>query len=149
MRKIKFRGKVKYNRNHKFYGDWIYGYYRNNENANSFITETLDDMDNYIFEETEVDDNTIGQFTGLHDKNGKEIYEGDIVELTDEGRQIYGTKEHPSRKYQLVGFKDGRFMTGRSNIDCEFFNTYLWILKDYITVVGNKFDNPELLEKGE
>ena len=59
MREIKFRGKVKYNGNHKFNREWIYGYYRNNENGNAFITETLDEMDNYIFNETEIDENTV------------------------------------------------------------------------------------------
>lgn len=59
MREIKFRGKVKYNGNHKFNGEWICGYYRNNENGNAFITETLDELENYIFDETEVDENTI------------------------------------------------------------------------------------------
>ena len=63
MREIKFRGKVKYNGNHKFNGEWICGYYRNNENGNAFITETLDELGDYIFDETEVDENTVGQYT--------------------------------------------------------------------------------------
>lgn len=59
MRDIKFRGKVKYNGNHKFSGEWIYGYYRENNKEQSFIEEIVDEYGNYILEETEVDKDTI------------------------------------------------------------------------------------------
>ena len=87
------------------------------------------------------------QFTGLHDENGKEIYEGDIVELSEEGRKLYGTSNELAKKYQLVGFKDGAFMTCRNKYLIDEFDTYLWIMKNFATVVGNIYENKELLNE--
>ncbi len=96
-----------------------------------------------VWNMVEVELETIGQYTGLHDKNEKEIYEGDIVEVSEEGRKLFGTN---TKKYQLVGFKDGAFMTCRNKFAKDRFDTYLWILKDYISVKGNIYENKELLE---
>lgn len=99
-------------------------------------------------------EDTVGQYTGLKDKNGVEIYEGDILEINEKGRKLLGTETKLYDKYQVVLEKDGCYMN-MSNIQYkesiknkEFLGriTYLWLTKEYATVVGNIYDNPELLE---
>ena len=87
-------------------------------------------------------------YTGLKDKEGKEIYLGDILQLDEIGRKMFGGINGPlDREYQLVGFNDGGFMTGHNYSDPETMNTYLWIVRDNAKVVGNKYENPDLLTK--
>lgn len=65
MREIKFRGKRLDN------GKWVYGYLADENYINDINTFDLSSI--------EVDSDTVGQYTGLNDANGKEIYEGDII----------------------------------------------------------------------
>lgn len=96
------------------------------------------------------DENTIGQYTGLHDENGKEIYEGDIIEFsydvftgnfdTKVGR---GTIEFIDGAFYIKPFEiEGRKVKDTDNE--EWFLLYT-VNTDTLEVIGNIYDNPELL----
>lgn len=105
----------------------------------------------------DTEDMILMQYVGLKDKNGKEIYEGDIVTgidypFIDEGKQnyvgivvFYDDTASFGYEYQCVR-KDKR---GISNgINNEFEANENLVCED-LEVIGNIYDNPELLEKGE
>lgn len=84
------------------------------------------------------------QYTGLKDKNGKEIYEGDICEVRyeyDLNESDYCEGESKSE----VVFRDGCFCFGKSG-DGLLSQTVASYLPNNIEVVGNVYENPELLE---
>lgn len=153
MREYKFRGKPTENNTSYFEDeDFVYGSLIISEDKYYILLDVLDNIkrDDYAVYMVEVRPETLGQYTGLKDKNEKEIYEGDILELNKDGRIFYGTSDGLlAKKYQLVGFKDGAFMTCRNKHLIDDYDTYLWIISKYSTVAGNIYDNPELLEEGE
>lgn len=127
-REIKFRGK-------RLKDDiWVYGlltndmkgHYRINFDPKSFSCV--------------VKENTIGQFTGLHDKDGKDIYEGDILRL-------YG------RENEYTCLVDWNYELGAWCIAIEDTHVGIkplgeWLCEDKFKVIGNIYDNPELIEEG-
>lgn len=101
------------------------------------------------------DEKTIGQFTGLHDKNGKEIYEGDIVEFEDTGEEGYEYKEgfgfnniaqvvYENGIYTLANF--GESDNSYYATDCSDEEILEEVLRNgNCEVIGNIYENSELL----
>ena len=132
MRTIKFRGKSILT-DEWFYGDLVHS-------ADKKRTAILvNDKESY--DECEVDPETVGQFTGLMDKNGKEIYEGDIVKWSN--GMLYAVK-----------FLDGMFYASIEECnECIFGGFPLYRLIECedggCEIIGNIYDNTELLKGGE
>lgn len=140
-RDIEFRG--------KHADEWIYGYIieeKNKDKSKYYITKHCE-IGSWYYVKTE----TIGQYTGLKDKNGKKIFEGDIIRLDDDYRKLISsanakTEEDLVRKDCLVGFKEGSFMFCRSKYFIDEFDSYLWLTEKHCEVIGNIYENKELVE---
>ena len=122
MREILFRGKCKTD------NEWLYGFpYVTRKNAvkiNWYCSEFGS------MRTDEVDPETVGQYTGLTDKNGVRIFEGDIIRFEDDIGYVIYTDD------------DARFLVDSQN---------RYIAMDYSSefeVIGNIHDNPGLLEGG-
>ena len=140
MREIKFRGKAIVSieelelMNIEHDNGWVYGNLIKNGNRPMITADILEEIDESIYPEwwVVVEPKSVGQYTGLKDKNGREIYEGDVLkndygdiwvvvwngtgfmlELNGESKNIYSANEY--------------YFSG-----CE--------------VIGNIYENPELLE---
>lgn len=92
---------------------------------------------------TEVDPATVGQFTGLTDKNGKEIYEGDILRGCVQNKK--DTKSKITSYLGTVIYKGSsfRFSDNKTKLDSDL--DYLYRFDD-IEIIGNVHDNKELLK---
>jgi uncharacterized phage protein (TIGR01671 family) len=137
MREIKFRGKTKY-----FGIDWVYGYYFFDEGKHwIMVTEGTKDVGTGSYE---VYPETVGQYTGLKDKNGKEVYEGDILRCAIEdpctGRisRYFNCAVAYCKTMNAIGYY-GKNETGAIN--------KIPPQQDYLEVIGNIYDNPEKLKE--
>ena len=141
IREVIFRGKRADN------GEWIEGDLLQIKYYNKPIIECKIMPQTPVSSAYPVLSETIGQYTGLTDRNGKKIFEGDIVRLTDEHNEIEWTAVvvfgNPNGEYnwgwqlKAIGEFDG-------NKDI-----LLWVDMEesgaYCEIIGNIHDNPELL----
>jgi uncharacterized phage protein (TIGR01671 family) len=124
-------------------GKWIYGDIAHVQGEPCIQTDVSDNEKRGTIG-WNVDDSTIGQFTGVHDKNSKEIYEGDII-------RSYASNGEPLKHQIYYLDKEARFATKLIGYDelNEGELTQRWVDEIGFEVIGNIFDNPELLKKGE
>ena len=129
MREIKFRGKRLDN------GEWVDGYLHLPIGGDNLMIQ-VSNTDSLA-----VIPDTVGQFTGLHDKNGKEIYEGDIIR----GNCGHGEVRHLISFYDMIASFVAEMLPDIDISDyCSL--SQIWILKYNKDVIGNIHDNPELLK---
>lgn len=124
MREILFRGKRTDN------GEWVYGDLNHYSSGNGLFIVA----DGLLM--VTVDEKTVGQYTGLNDRNGKRIFEGDILSerpsmnsVAFVGKVVFN---EDAAAFQIV------FDTGRAFVLGAYSKSY--------TVIGNIHDNPELME---
>ena len=127
MREILFRGKRKDN------VKWAYGYLyiRNDGQYEISFYSKYFDSERFTYD---VIPETVGQYIGLTDKNGKKIFEGDIVE------RLWLGEKHI---YRIYYDSDISSFIG-ADIDCQGFTTFNYDSCEF-EVIGNIYDNPELL----
>lgn len=111
---------------------------------------------NYDTPNTEIDYNNsenryeLMQYTGFKDKNGTEIYEGDIVRLYDIWDELTGGREKGKQRICRVEYVGSGFLVVQG--DEEGYERDLFMAKindDDLEVIGNIYENPELLERSE
>lgn len=140
MREIKFRGKSINN------GKWIHGSLVGTDVIAGGYAKTWDD-DLELDEWEKVDPETVGQFTGLRDANGVEIYEGDIVQnrrTSSAGQAAYKVIWHEYGGEW--GFKPFPLAGNKPFTNRVLLEDWEMIDDAEVVILGNIYDNPELLE---
>lgn len=133
-REIKFRGKRLDN------GEWIHGSLLDGD---IIVSGPVDADDEYIGlgEWSSVDPDTLGQYTGMEDRNGKEIYGRDILD----GSYINPMSGELIKRLYEVAYERGRYLAKLIGHH-PYGTTMLYFENGNGEVIGNVYDNPELLE---
>ena len=129
-RTIKFRGKRIDNKK------WVYGFLADEDYIN--------DIDLIDLSSIEVDIDTVGQFTGLFDKNGKEIYEGDIISVNGKYPKLVKYIDDYAC-FCLANITDlnKKWISPWQQVSSSWWNDF----KREIRVIGNIYDNPDLIKE--
>lgn len=171
MREILYRGKRVELVNGKIvFGDWVYGYYYNNDCPSLLINGKHINAEYILVQDSygdvhclgnlgspsffQVLPETVGQFTGLTDKNGKKLFEGDICRVIYIDRRCNSSGEHYKDENLIIEevvFKKGTFCFKTTIEDIAMyrpigFDIYEKQKIKYFEIIGNIHDNPELLE---
>lgn len=140
MREILFRAKAinrepdrEYVTNYKN-GDWVYGFVTKLKDKRYGSFAEMKNTDGVC--RIEVDCDTIGQFTGLRDKNGTKIFEGDIVKTNQYQRSI-GTDTF------TIEFVEGNYYLCHDGCTAWTLRTFI----EEVEVIGNIYDNPDLIKE--
>lgn len=152
MREILFKAKRIDN------GEWTEGYYAE-RNGKTFIGIDISIYGD-IFEVFctpvirwfEVDPKTLCQFTGLYDKNGKKIWESDIISYQRDNDDCPFPNKDTKKRFGKVFYQGFRstFAIGMGKNGSRSINDDLWKYVqngNRVEVIGNQFDNPELLQE--
>ena len=118
--------------------EWKYGYLIEDEGYSFIINQVIEANEQYITIGSwcPVNPDTLGQSTGLFDKNGKEIFEGDILDYRGRKALVRWHGSYASFIY--------RFVDELQNRNTEWKPLYLAYMK--CEIIGNIYENPELLE---
>lgn len=146
-KEIKFRGRSVQS------GKWLYGYLGevNIEVLQSIYKEKVifenlawfnTDNFGYVVNDYSVDESTIGQFTGLHDKNGKEIYEGDILRSLQSNKLMVVVYDEIGASFVVAVINKN----SARKLGVQFHISKSWLKKYPKEVIGNIHDNPNLME---
>lgn len=143
MRTIKFRGKdIGSN-------EWVYGHYTEGGWIDPQAGEVtkryiIHGEDGFLHD---IDPETFGEFTGLLDKNGKKIYEGDIVKHPYIDPIFRDLVEVGDGVTSEVVFHDGAFVIKYDEDDFIYLDGFT--RHGHVEVVGNIYDNPKLIKEDE
>lgn len=139
MREIKFRGKA------RRYGQWFFGNYYDRDTKGH---TRIGDLNQGCLD---IDPETVGQYTGLKDKNGKEIYEGDIVKrhCNVYGLDDIGVVKYDDEKAWFVLYcKKRHYAKSLPFMKQQTINDGQCIIEETFTyeIIGNIHDNPKFKE---
>ena len=128
-REIKFRGK------RTDTGKWVYGNLLQDSGL-CFIVKNIQELTEKPFNECLVIPDTVGQYTGKKDRNGKDVWEGDLLRT-------------PEGDIMVAEWIDAKIITRCVRPYNPRYKNSLTFAYPVSVVVGNIYDNPELLEEGK